>query len=160
MPFTTRRRPQGPAGLRSNPHPVLPMGFLRISGDESWLRPDCLRSLYGQGLRAESRDPRAAWVVRTPTPPREALLLTPFLGQWPVILSSWTTHRMVDRSQWSLAHLSAYQASPLQVWTPSLRIKCVGLLQDAGIPCLPQGQEVVHRGASGLGRSQVQGEII
>ena len=52
-------------------------------------------------------------------------------------------HRMVDRgARWSLAHLLAYQASPLQVWTPTLRIKCVGVLQDGGSACLPQGQEV------------------
>lgn len=72
--------------------------------------------------------PGLAWVVRTPPPPTEALLLTPFWASGRSSSPHGTTHTEMVGQELGSHWLTSRPVRPvLQVWTPSLRIKCVGL---------------------------------
>lgn len=102
----------------------------------------CFRSLYGR-LGAESRGPRAGWVVRTPSLAREALMLPIFLG--PVgRVPSWYephTHRhWWTKALWSPGHLPPIRPVPCVCQhLSSLSVKGLNFPLDSGNSCVPPG---------------------
>lgn len=100
----------------------------------------CLRSLYGR-LGAESRGPRAGWVVRTPSLAREALMLPIFLGpvgQAPSWCEPHTHRHWWTKALWSPGHLTPIRPVPCVCQhLPSLSVKGLNFPLNSGDSCLP-----------------------